>query len=67
MQTEKKLFLTAQEVSEMLEVSKGHAYKLIRELNFELQSKGYLTISGRVPTDYFRERCYCSGLATERS
>lgn len=31
--------LTAAEVAETLGISKGHAYKLIRELNEELQSK----------------------------
>ena len=41
--------LTAGEVAETLGVSKGHAYKLIRELNEELQSKGYLVVAGKVP------------------
>ena len=36
--------LTAGEVAEKLGVSKGHAYKLIRELNKELQSKAMALI-----------------------
>ena len=39
--------LTAAEVAETLGISKGHAYKLIRELNEELQSKGYLVVAGK--------------------
>lgn len=34
------------------------AYNLIRKLNAELKSKGYLTIPGKVPEKYVLERFY---------
>ena len=51
-------FITAAELSAMLGVSIGHAYKIIHRLNEELAEKGYLTFSGRIPRKYLEERCY---------
>ena len=51
-------FITAAELAAMLDVSVGHAYKIIHQLNDELSQKGYLTFSGRVPRKYLEERCY---------
>ena len=51
-------FLRAEEVAQELSVSKPYAYKLIRQLNEELKSKGFLTISGRINREYFNERLY---------
>ncbi len=59
---EKKIFYNVGEVAEMLSVSRSHAYKIIRELNLELQGKGYRTISGKVSCQYFDEKFY--GLQT---
>lgn len=53
---ENKRFLTAQDVMEMLDVSLSYAYKLIRRLNAELESEGFVTIKGRVSTQYFMKR-----------
>ena len=54
-----KKFLTANDVASILEVSKGHAYKIIKKLNEELSENGFLTVAGKVPRRYFEERCYC--------
>ena len=43
-----KLYYTAKEVAEMLDVSVSHAYKVIREANKELSSKGFYVRAGRV-------------------
>ena len=51
-------FITAAELSAMLGISVGHAYKIIHRLNEELAEKGYLTFSGRIPRKYLEERCY---------
>ena len=51
---ENKRFLTAQDVMEMLDVSLSYAYKLIRRLNAELEADGFVTIKGRVSTQYLR-------------
>ena len=39
-------------------VSESKAYKIIRQLNAELQAAGYLTVAGRVSRKYFEERIY---------
>lgn len=52
------LFYTANEVAEMLGVSRGHAYKIVKKLNEELASKGFIVISGKVPKKYFAEHYY---------
>ena len=41
-------FLRVEEVAEEMEVSKSYAYKIVQRLNRELESMGYLTVSGRV-------------------
>ena len=51
-------FLRADEVAQELSVSKPYAYNLIRQLNKELKSKGFITISGRINREYFNERLY---------
>lgn len=57
----KNRFIRVEEVAAELDVSKPYAYKLIRQLNEELQAKGFLTISGRVNRQYFNERFYGMG------
>jgi hypothetical protein len=41
-----------------LGVSKPYAYKLVRKLNEELKKKGFITVSGRVSREYFKEKIY---------
>ena len=53
-----KIYITANELAEMLGVSVGHAYKLIRKLNQELEKEGFLVIAGKVPRRYFEKRWY---------
>ena len=53
---EQELFITAMEVKEMLGISKSHAYKLVRDLNKELNATGCLTIAGTVSRVYLTER-----------
>lgn len=54
----KNMYVTAHEVAEVLGVSEGYAYKVIRSLNDELKEKGFRVISGRVPTRFFEEKFY---------
>lgn len=51
-----KKFYRAADIMEELSCSSAYAYKIIRILNAELQSQGYLTASGRVPAAYFFDR-----------
>lgn len=56
---EQKTFMTVDEVAAELNVSKSYAYKVVRELNEEMRQLGYLTVTGRVNTNYFRNKlCY---------
>jgi DNA-binding IscR family transcriptional regulator len=51
--------MTVEEVAQELGVSKSYAYKVVRDLNAELQRLGYITVSGRVNTNFFRKKlCY---------
>ena len=43
---ESKNFMTVDEVAQELNVSKSYAYKVVRELNAEMQKLGYLTVTG---------------------
>ncbi|MCR5104970.1 MAG: helix-turn-helix domain-containing protein [Eubacterium sp.] len=53
-----KMYLTAEEIAEILGVSKGFAYRLIRDLNAELKAKGFIVVAGKLPTKYFKEKFY---------
>ena len=61
MSVQNKTYITATELAEMLGISKGHAYKIIRGLNNVLKKDGYIVFSGKVPKDYFNKRCYGYG------
>lgn len=54
----KELFVRAEEVADELGVSKPYAYKLVREMNAELDKKGFRTIAGRVSRQFFNEKFY---------
>ena len=54
-----KNFMTAQDVADALGVSKSYAYKLVRQLNDEMEALGSITVRGRVDANYFRKKvCY---------
>jgi sugar-specific transcriptional regulator TrmB len=55
------LYYTAAEVQEMLGVSRGKAYKILKDLNDDLAAKGYIVIAGKIPKQFFNEHYY--GLA----
>lgn len=52
-------FMKAEDVAEVLGVSKSFAYKVVKKLNDELKQQGYVTIAGRINKQYFMEKlCY---------
>ncbi len=53
--------LNAKAVSEKLDVNIKKAYEIIKQLNKELEQKGFLTIPHRVPEKYLIERFYGGG------
>ena len=52
------LYYTASEVQEMLGVSRGKAYQVVRGLNEELEAKGFIVIDGKIPKKFFDEHFY---------
>jgi len=60
-----RMFMRADEVAEVLDVSKPYAYKLIRQMNRELLEKGCVVIAGRVDRKYFYNSFYGSKNAQE--
>lgn len=59
-------FVTVEEVQSDLDVSRSHAYRIIRDMNEELKKRGYLTIAGRVGRKYYEERLYGEPRTSER-
>lgn len=55
---ENKYMMTARDVAEELGISRGHAYKIVRELNEELHSKGYIVVAGKVPRAFWNRKFY---------
>ena len=59
------LFYSAKEVQEILGVSRGKAYKVVRELNEQLEQRGFIVIAGKVPKQFFQEHFY--GMALQQN
>ena len=51
-------FITAEEVQQVLKISRSKSYQIIRELNKELKSMGYQTLAGKCPIAYFKQKFY---------
>lgn len=58
MANENKIYLTANDLASMLGISVGHAYKIIRRMNNDLEKQGYLVISGKLPRKYFEKHWF---------
>jgi len=50
--------MTAIDIAEELGISKGHAYKMIRQLNEELNEDGFVVIAGRIPRAFWEKKFY---------
>ena len=59
------LYIRVREVCEILEVSEPTAYRVIRQLNEELNSQGFITLAGRTNRSYFMHKV-CGHPLTER-
>ncbi|MDD2979824.1 MAG: helix-turn-helix domain-containing protein [Hespellia sp.] len=56
---EQKTFMSVQDVADEIGVSKSYAYKIVKQMNKELQKMGYITVSSRVNTEFFKKKmCY---------
>ena len=56
-------FLEVGDVMQILGISRSAAYKLMRQINSELEKKGYIVIRGKVSRKYFEERIYGMSVA----
>jgi len=57
--------MSAKEVATILQVSKGHAYKLIQKMNEELEANGYLVVAGKVPRPMWEKKFFHEGSSLE--
>lgn len=48
----------AEDVAAELGISKGHAYKVIRQLNSELEKSGFIVVSGKIPRAFWEKKFY---------
>lgn len=53
-----KIYYSATDIATMLGASMGKAYKILREMNKDLENKGFLTIAGKIPVEYFKQKWY---------
>ena len=53
-----KYMMTADDIAEEAGVSKGKAYKLIKDLNQELAAKGYIVIAGKLPRAFWETKFF---------
>lgn len=53
-----KLFLTSNEVADLLNISQQQAYKIIRDMNKQLAEHNFLILRGRINKKYFMEQIY---------
>lgn len=52
------IYYTAQDLQEMLNISRAKAYKIIQDLNKQLDDMGYIVIAGKVPKKFLAEKLY---------
>lgn len=50
--------MTANDVADELGISKGHAYKMIRQLNEELEKSGFIVVAGKVPRAFWEKKFF---------
>ena len=50
--------MTANDVAQALGISKGHAYKIVRELNDELEAKGFIVVADKIPRAFWDKKFY---------
>ena len=53
-----KVYYSAKDIVDMLDISKASAYKLIRQMNNELHASAYIILQGKVPRAYFNQKWY---------
>lgn len=50
--------MTVDEVAAELGISKGHAYKMIRQMNEELEKAGFIVVAGKIPRAFWEKKFF---------
>lgn len=50
--------MNVEDIANELGCSKSHAYKLVKDLNKELEEQGYITMAGRIPRAFWATKMY---------
>ena len=50
--------MDAKDVANELGISKGHTYKVIRQLYEELEKSGFIIVAGKVPRAFWEKKFY---------
>lgn len=50
--------MSAEDVANKLGVSKGHAYKVIRQLNEKLEKSGFIIVAGKISRAFWEKKFY---------
>ncbi len=58
---EECMFIKADEIRRLLGISRSKAYQIIRILNAELKSQGYMVLNGKVNRNYFMKKFMIPG------
>lgn len=67
MENNKSLYLNAEEVAKLLNISVPTSYKLIQQMNRELKAKNMIVIHGRIPVAFLETKMYGGiGYGSER-
>ncbi len=53
-----KMYMNANEVAQVLGVSKTYAYQVMKKYNEDLEKRGFLVLSGKISTKYLAEKIY---------
>jgi sugar-specific transcriptional regulator TrmB len=54
----KAQFITANEVAEVMGISRSKAYQIVRDMNRELKGMGYITVAGKCPVQFFKTKFF---------
>ena len=54
----RKMYLSVEDIAELLGLSVSFAYRVVERMNADLASKNFYVILGRVPTRYVEDKIY---------
>lgn len=58
-------FIPTEEIQKIMNINRSKAYQIVRDLNKELKSMGYITIAGKCPIQFFKQKFYGLEIGSE--